>query len=125
SFWSRAEQYLLGIFFNNFLPTMIGGDAARGDYLGLLEGYATVAPSMLVDRSLGFLSMALSGTVLVWWLNITTPAFIVARQVLSVLCAVLVAGVAAALTFRLAPMVALLRRMPLLGRVAEMLELVR
>jgi hypothetical protein len=69
--------------------------------------------------------MALSGSVLVWWLNITTPAFVVARQVLTVLCAVLLAGLAAALTFRLAPMVALLRRVPLLGRVAETLELVR
>ncbi len=101
-FWSLAEQYLLGIFFNNFLPTMIGGDAARVYYLGRQEGYATVATSILVDRGLGFLSMALSGSVLVWWLNITTP-----------------------LTFRLAPMVALLRRVPLLGRVAETLELVR
>jgi uncharacterized membrane protein YbhN (UPF0104 family) len=124
-FWSRAEQYLLGIFFNNFLPTMIGGDAARVYYLGRQEGYATVATSILVDRSLGFLSMALSGTVLVWWLNITTPAFIVARQVLTILCAILLACLAAALTFRLAPLVVLLRRVPLLGRVAETLELVR
>jgi uncharacterized membrane protein YbhN (UPF0104 family) len=124
-FWSRAEQYLLGMFFNNFLPTMIGGDAARVYYLGRQEGYATVATSILVDRSLGFLSMALAGSVLVWWLNITTPAFIVARQVLTILCAILLAGLAAALTFRLAPLVVLLRRLPLLGRVAETLELVR
>src|SRR6266498_2464185 len=59
-FWRLAEQYLLGIFFNNFLPTMIGGDAARVYYLGRQEGYATVATSILVDRSLGLLSMALS-----------------------------------------------------------------
>src|SRR6266545_68981 len=88
-FWKLAEQYLLGIFFNNFLPTMIGGDAARVYYLGRQEGYATVATSILVDRGLGFLSMALSGSVLVWSLDITTPAFIVARKVLTVLCAVL------------------------------------
>jgi len=124
-FWRLAEQYLLGIFFNNFLPTMIGGDAARVYYLGRQEGYATVATSILVDRGLGFLSMAAWGSVLVWSLNITTPAFIVARQVLTVLCVVLVAGLAAALTLRLAPIVALLRRVPLLGRVAETLELVR
>jgi uncharacterized membrane protein YbhN (UPF0104 family) len=124
-FWSRAEQYLLGMFFNNFLPTMIGGDAARVYYLGRQEGYATVATSILVDRSLGFLSMALAGSVLVWWLNITTPAFIVARQVLTILCAILLAGLVAALTFRLAPLVVLLRAVPLLGRVAETLDLVR
>ena len=124
-FWSRAEQYLLGMFFNNFLPTMIGGDAARVYYLGRQEGYATVATSILVDRSLGLLSMALAGSVLVWWLNITTPAFIVARQVLTILCAILLACLAAALTFRLAPLVGLLRAVPLLGRVAETLDLVR
>ena len=124
-FWRLAEQYLLGIFFSNFLPTTIGGDAARVYYLGRQEGYATVATSIFADRGLGFLSMAAWGSVLVWWLNITTPAFIVARNVLTVLCVVLAAGLAAALTFRLAPVVAVLRRGPLLGRVAEMLELVR
>jgi len=124
-FWKLAEQYLLGTFFNNFLPTMIGGDAARVYYLGREEGYATVATSVFVDRGLGFLSLSASGSLLVWWLDITTPAFIVARQVLTILLVVLVAGLAAALTFRLAPLVGLLRRMPLMGRVAETVELVR
>jgi uncharacterized protein (TIRG00374 family) len=125
SFWRLAEQYLLGIFFNNFLPSMIGGDAARIYYLGRQEGYATVSTSILVDRGLGFLSLAAWGSALVWWLDITTPAFVVARRVLTVLFVVLAAALAAALTVRLAPLVALLRGLPLLGRVAEMLELVR
>jgi uncharacterized protein (TIRG00374 family) len=124
-FWRLAEQYLLGIFFNNFLPTMIGGDAARVYYLGRQEGYATVATSVLVDRGLGFLSMAAWGSMLVWWLDITTPAFVLARQVLTVMCIVLVAGLAAALTLRLAPVIALLRHGPLMGRLAEMLDLLR
>src|SRR5882724_1187157 len=124
-FWKLAEQYLLGIFFNNFLPTMIGGDAARVYYLGREEGYATVATSIFVDRGLGFLALVAWGSVLVWWLDFTTPAFIVARQVLTVLGVAMVAVLAAALTFRLAPLVALLRRAPLMGRVAETLELVR
>lgn len=124
-FWRLAEQYLLGIFFNNFLPTMIGGDAARVYYLGRQEGYATIATSVLVDRGLGFLSMAAWGSVLVWWLDITTPAFVVARRVLTAMCVVLVAGLAAALTLRLAPLVALLHHWPLMGRVADMLDLLR
>jgi uncharacterized protein (TIRG00374 family) len=124
-FLKLAEQNLLGIFFNNFLPTMIGGDAARVYYLGREEGYATVATSIVVDRGLGFLSTAACGTALVWWLDITTPAFLVARQMLTVLCAVLVAGLAVAMTFRLAPLVARLRRVALLQRVADVLELVR
>ena len=124
-FWRLAEQYLLGTFFNNFLPTMIGGDAARVYYLGRQEGYATVATSILVDRGLGFLSTAAWGSLLVWWLDITTPAFVVARQALTLLLVILGVGLAAALTFRLAPIVGVLRRVPLLARVAESLELVR
>src|SRR5262245_4834152 len=124
-FWRLGEQYLMGIFFNNFLPTMIGGDTARVYYLGRQHGYATIATSILVDRGLGFLSMAAWGSALVWWLDITTPAFIVARRVLTVLCAVLVVIVTAALIFRLAPVVAMFRRVPLMARIAEMLELVR
>jgi uncharacterized protein (TIRG00374 family) len=124
-FWRLAQQYLLGIFFNNFLPTMIGGDAARVYYLGREEGYATIATSVLVDRGLGFLSMAAWGSALVWWLDITTPAFIVARQVLTGLFIILVVGLTAALTMRIAPIVSVLRRITLLGRVAEALELVR
>lgn len=124
-FGRLAEMHLLGTFFNNFLPTMIGGDAARVYYLGRQEGYATVATSILVDRGMGFLSMAAWGSVLVWRLDITAPAFIVARQVLTILCVLLVTGLVAALALRLAPLVALLRRVPLLGRVAEVLDLVR
>src|SRR5215470_4746026 len=115
-FHRLGEQYLLGILFNNFLPTMIGGDAARVYYLGRQEGYATVATSILVDRGLGFFSMAAWGSALVWWLDITTPAFAVARQVLTVLFVVLAAAVATALTLRLGPIVAALRRVPLAGR---------
>lgn len=124
-FHRLGEQYLLGIFFNNFLPTMIGGDAARVYYLGREEGYATVATSILVDRGLGFLSLAAWGSLLVWWLDITTPAFAAARQALTVLFVLLTAGLVAALTLRLAPIVAILRCLPVAGRLAEMLELVR
>jgi hypothetical protein len=60
---------------------------------------------VLVDRGLGFLPMAAWGTALVWWLDITTPAFMVARQALTVLGVVLGVLMVAALTFRLAPLV--------------------
>lgn len=124
-YWRLAEQYLLATFFNNFLPTMIGGDAARVYYLGRQAGYTAVATSVLVDRGLGFLSMAAWGTALIWWLDIPTPAFIVARRVLTVLCIALVAALVAALTLRLGPVVTLLRRGSVTAPVAEILELVR
>ncbi len=124
-FRQLAQIYLLGTFFNNFLPTMIGGDAARVYYLGRQHGYATIATSVLVDRGLGFLSTAAWGSALVWWLDITTPAFVVARQMLTALGIVLAVVVIAALTMRLAPVVVVLRRLRPLRRIAEGLELVR
>ncbi len=124
-FWDLAELYLLGTFFNNFLPTMIGGDAARVYYLGRQHGYATIATSVFVDRGLGFLSTAAWGSALVWWLDITTPAFVIARQALTVLGIVLAVVVVAALTMRLAPLVVVLRRVSPMRRIAEGVELVR
>jgi glycosyltransferase 2 family protein len=124
-FRTLGQIYLLGTFFNNFLPTMIGGDAARVYYLGRQHGYALIATSVLVDRGLGFLSMAAWGTALVWWLDITTPAFVVARQALTVLGAILGVLMVAALTFRLAPLVAVLRAIPMMKTVAQGLELLR
>src|SRR5882724_5400934 len=124
-FWDLAELYLLGTFFNNFLPTMIGGDAARVYYLGRQHGYTTIATSVFVDRGLGFLSTAAWGSALVWWLDITTPAFVIARQALTVLGIVLAVVVVAGLTMRLAPLVAVLRRVSSMRRIAEGVELVR
>src|SRR5439155_2670792 len=65
------------------------------------------------------------GSDIVSWLYLSTPAFNVARRLLTVLGVVMVAGVAAALSCRLGRLVALLRRAPLMGRVAETLDLVR
>jgi hypothetical protein len=59
---------LVGLFFNNFLPSSVGGDVARG--LGLAgEGVprATAAASVVLDRLIGMLAlcaMAVVGGVL-------------------------------------------------------------
>lgn len=55
---------LVGLFFNNFLPTSVGGDVARG--LGLaLRGVprATAAASVVADRVIGLLALALMAVV--------------------------------------------------------------
>ncbi len=51
---------LIGLFFNNFLPSSVGGDVARG--LGLTGGgvsRAAAAASVLVDRVVGVLALAI------------------------------------------------------------------
>jgi hypothetical protein len=55
---------LIGLFFNNFLPSSVGGDVARG--LGLAGGgvsKAAAAASVLVDRVVGVLALALLAVV--------------------------------------------------------------
>src|SRR5262249_19809847 len=83
-----AEQHFIALFFNNFLPTSIGGDVFRIYYLGRREGYAAIGLSVFMDRVLGFFSLVVWATTLVWWLGITSPAFETARRVLTVLSAV-------------------------------------
>jgi uncharacterized membrane protein YbhN (UPF0104 family) len=64
---------LVGLFFNNFLPTSVGGDVARG--LGIARGgvpRATAAASVVGDRliglfALGLLAVAGGGLGAVFW----------------------------------------------------------
>src|SRR4051812_33000560 len=52
------EQHLISMFFGNFLPTSIGGDVAKVYYLGQRDGYVAVGVSVVLDRGLGFVSIA-------------------------------------------------------------------
>ena len=55
-----AKLVLLGLFFNNFLPSSVGGDVARGIGLaGLGVPRATAAASVLADRVVGLFSLAI------------------------------------------------------------------
>lgn len=60
--WRATELFLVGTFFNQFLPTGIGGDVVRAlaaarDGLGLTRAFSSV----LVDRALGMLPMLAIG----------------------------------------------------------------
>ena len=56
-----VEFYFIGLFFNNFLPTSIGGDTVRAIYTGEYTNHRTEAwGSVLLERSLAFLGL---GTV--------------------------------------------------------------
>ena len=58
--------YLVGSFFNNFLPSNVGGDSVRMLRLGQLTGRgADAASSVLVERLCGLLAVLLMGVAAV------------------------------------------------------------
>lgn len=59
-------QYVIGMFFNNFLPSTIGGDWAKVYYLGRSEGYVRVGASVFIDRYLGALFLVAFAALLLW-----------------------------------------------------------
>lgn len=59
-FWELMGIVHIGLFFNNFLPSSIGGDAIRGYYAsnsnaGLAKSYG----SLIIERTIGLLALAL------------------------------------------------------------------
>jgi uncharacterized protein (TIRG00374 family) len=85
-----VRYYLIGTFFNNFLPTAVGGDGAKIYYLGRQEGYFRIGGSVFLDRFFGFFAMTAFATLLSWCLNISSAPFIVARNLLTVLLVIFV-----------------------------------
>lgn len=59
-FWRLFGIVHIGLFFNNFLPSSIGGDAIRGYYTSnSKEGLAKSYGSLIIERTVGFLALAL------------------------------------------------------------------
>jgi uncharacterized membrane protein YbhN (UPF0104 family) len=81
------RQYAIGIFFSNLMPTAIGGDATKVYYLGPAAGYLEVGASVVVDRALGLLWLAMFGSALAWTAGAPTPLFVLNRTLLTA-CAV-------------------------------------
>ncbi len=78
-----VRQCLIGIFFSNLMPTAIGGDAAKVYYLGRQAGYVEIGASVLVDRFLGFLWLAIVGATLAWVVGGDSSLFILDRNLLT------------------------------------------
>jgi hypothetical protein len=64
SFPRLVSLYAMGMFFNNFLPTAIGGDAVKAYYLYKMsgEGGKGVA-SIFMDRYMGFFALVVISSV--------------------------------------------------------------
>lgn len=58
-FWDLLALVFVGLFFNNFLPTSVGGDLVRGYYTSRSRGgMAASYAALLVERALGFITLA-------------------------------------------------------------------
>ncbi len=66
SMWRLSLLYMLGYFFNNFLPGMIGGDLVRGFFLARqLENKRDSYLSIFMERITGFFTLILLTLVIV------------------------------------------------------------
>ena len=62
SFKQLYLYYLIGTFFNNFLPTTVGGDVSRVMYLKRITNRpAEIAASIIMERLTGFLALIFLG----------------------------------------------------------------
>ena len=74
------RQYFIGIFFSNLMPTAVGGDASKVYYLGQRSGFVQVTASVILDRLLGFVWLALIGAVLAWVVGGDARVLVLNRQ---------------------------------------------
>jgi uncharacterized protein (TIRG00374 family) len=110
-----ARLYLIGLFLNNLLPTSVGGDAAKVYYVGRRFGYPAAGASVLIDRFLGLLWLAVIGSVLGWLLPAETPVLAALRTVLTAGAVLLAGGLCVVVAW---PMERVLERAVLFGRRA-------
>ncbi|MCK9266920.1 flippase-like domain-containing protein, partial [bacterium] len=67
NYFNIFKLTMVGIFFNNFLPTGAGGDIAKAFFLVKEEqNKLLVGSSVLIDRFLGALTVIFMGTVSAW-----------------------------------------------------------
>ena len=86
-----VSYFFIGYFFNNFLPTIVGGDLARARYVGIESKRRPEAfGATIVDRAIGFL--ALTAIVLVLSLGFS---HVVANEGLILLAVVLIVALTA------------------------------
>jgi hypothetical protein len=74
-----VQQYFVGIFVNNFLPSTVGGDVVKVYYLGRERGYRVVTASVAIDRLLGVGLLALMAFVALGIVPVAAPQLAAAQ----------------------------------------------
>ncbi|MCB0298434.1 MAG: flippase-like domain-containing protein [Calditrichaeota bacterium] len=77
-YWKLLMFYFIGYFFNNFLPTAIGGDVSRAYYVGRANGNLPLSVgTVLFERILGVLATLTLATIsMIWVAKELDPAII-------------------------------------------------
>lgn len=78
-FRAVLQQYFVGIFVSNFLPSTVGGDVMKVYYLGRAHGYRRLTASVMLDRVLGIGLLSTLAGVCAWAAPVPSPRFVVAR----------------------------------------------
>lgn len=86
-FGEVLRQYFIGIFFANLMPTAVGGDAAKVYYLGRRSGFVQITASVILDRLLGFVWLAMIGAALAWAVGGDAPVLVLNRRLLTLFAA--------------------------------------
>jgi hypothetical protein len=79
------RQYLIGTFVSNFLPSTIGGDAAKVYYLGRRHGYRVITTSVVLDRAIGLGLTATLAAAALWAVSMPDSRYQLARAVMTVI----------------------------------------
>jgi len=79
-FRAVLQQYFVGIFVSNFLPSTVGGDVMKVYYLGRAHGYRRLTASVMLDRVLGIGLLAALAAACAWLAPVSSPRFVVARS---------------------------------------------
>ena len=123
SFWEILGLIHIGLFFNNFLPSSIDGDAIRGFYASnSREEMATSYGALLVERVIGMIALAamcaLAAAYALGYANSLPQRVLVAAVALSLTICVLGVGTLAGAQ-RLVLRTNFLTRFPRLDRLAR------
>jgi len=74
SYFILLKEYFIGHFFNNFLPTSIGGDISRvigvSKFLDIDKGI--IFSSVIIERIIGFIALLLIGNIGIFYLKVGT-----------------------------------------------------
>lgn len=86
---SLLRTYLIGLFFNNFLPSSIGGDGMRILIIGKKVGRSVAASSIVVERLLASIVLALLGLTCAFFASYQDNASIILLSALFLIGVVL------------------------------------
>jgi glycosyltransferase 2 family protein len=75
SIFKLFKYYLLGYFFNSFLPSLAAGDVFRSYTLGKEIGFKNAALATFLERYTGFFIILFLGSILGWFNNNIEQSF--------------------------------------------------